>query len=142
MQQLHRAVVILLHGAELGGVAVPDVAPELQPSGHAREHVAAEAVFILRGTLVHEREQQLLAENVDLQRAVAARRGRRAPDLPDRAVALKREVGRVVHEAAVRRADGGDVRAALQMRGKHVRERQIDDKVAVGEHDVVLPYPL
>jgi len=32
--------------------------------------------------------------------------------------------------------------AALQMRGKHVRERQIDDKVTVGEHDVVLPYPL
>ena len=26
--------------------------------------------------------------------------------------------------------------------GKHVRERQIDDEVAVGEHDVVLPYPL
>ena len=41
LQQLHRAVVILLHGAELGGVAVPDVALELQPSGHAREHVAA-----------------------------------------------------------------------------------------------------
>ena len=48
------------------------------------------------------------------------------------------EEGGVERLLIVRRADAGDVRAGLEVRGEHVREVDVDDQVAVRHDDVVL----
>ena len=131
--------VILAHGAQLRGVAVPHKAAQVELSAHGAEHVAAEAVLFLCDALLHKLDEKVQAQKVDLKPAVARGRVRRAARLGHFPRIVERKVGRVFHKCAVCRAHAGDVRAARLVRLQHLLERQIDDEVAVGEDDVLLP---
>ena len=64
---------------------------------------------------------------------------RRAARLGDAARLVDGEIRGVFHKLAALGADTGDVRAAFDVRVQHLLQRQIDDKVAVGQDDVLLP---
>ena len=64
---------------------------------------------------------------------------RRAARLGDAARFVDGEIRGVFHKLAALGADAGDVRAAFDVRVQHLLQRQIDDKVTVGQDDVLLP---
>ena len=95
-------------------------------------------MLVVRRALLHDTEQQLRAQDEHVQAAIARGRAqirRRVRDAPG-LVELK--IG-VVRIARLRRADGGDVRARLDVRVQHVPQREVRHEVAVGQDDVLLP---
>ena len=103
------------------------------------EHRAPEAGLVMAHALVHQIQQQLLGQDVDLQRAVAAGPvPEREEDLPHPARAVQAEEGDVAVRVHVAGTHGGDIRAGGQMGLIHVLEGDVDDEVAVRQHHVAL----
>ena len=71
IKEFHAPVVVPGQGADLGGVPIPDEAPDLQLAGHAVEHRIPEAVPVLTAALLHRPQQQVLGEDEDIQGAEA-----------------------------------------------------------------------
>ena len=92
------------------------------------------------GAVVHQVEQQLLGEDIDLQGLAACGLVGVDGDVGGEALAVH---GEVVAAAGISLGRGGahcgDVGAAIHMGGVDVPQGQIDGQVAAGQHHSVLP---
>lgn len=75
IEQLHAAGKIPRHRLEPGSVAVKDVGEDLQSVHHGLEHAGAEGGDVMGRAVIHQREQQRLGEDVDLQGFAALGKG-------------------------------------------------------------------
>ncbi|MPM49832.1 hypothetical protein SDC9_96564 [bioreactor metagenome] len=71
VQKLHAAVIILLHGANLGGKAGPDEGADIQLSRLGLKNVVPPAILVAADALVHQLHQQLCGQDVHLQPPIA-----------------------------------------------------------------------
>ena len=143
VQQLHTAHIVVLEGVDLGGVAVPDEAADVEGARLGLEHRAAEAAKVVAHALVHQLQQEILGEDVHLQRAVAPGGIVEGIErLSDPALAVQTEVCHIVRAVHTAGADGGDVRAGVQMGLIDLLEGDVDDEVAVGQDHMGLPHAL
>ena len=139
VQQLQGAVIVFLHRADLSGVAVPDVTLDVEFPGLGLEYRTPEAGQIMTHALVHQVQQQLLGQDIDLQGAVAAGAVPEGEQgLLHPAGIIQAEEGHVGVGLHVAGAYGGDVRAGSDVGLIHVLHGDVDDEVAVRQDHVLL----
>ena len=146
IQQGHVEVEVGLDGIDLAGQPLVLIAhdPQAAVVDVALEQVAAEVVHAVGGALLDQLAQQLALGDVDLEgRAVARRRGGADLHAGDRAVLGNGQVGVVAALGAGGGAAGAgvhhsDVRTGLHVLAQRVGVVDVVDRVAVGQHDVLL----
>ena len=121
----------------MGGVAVVDVALQVEAAAHALKDIPPQAVTVVAQALRHQMDEQLGPQDKDVQAAIALRRVQAVGRVGDAAPGVQPEVG-ILPVAGDGGADGGDVRAGVDMAAEHVLQGRVDDRVAVGQHHVVL----
>src|SRR5699024_3192528 len=131
IQQIHAAGEVARHRLEPGGVAVKHVGADLQLAHHALEHAGAEGGDVVGGAVIHQGEQQLLGQYVDLQGLAALGDGGMPRHGGDAPAGADGEVVAVLGGAqGAAGAHGGDVRVVAHVGLKDVVEGQVHRQIA------------
>ena len=137
-QQLHAALIVRLHGVDAGGKTIPHIAVEPQELPLFLQNIAPEAVPVMGHALLHQFQQQIAAQQENIQALISCRRSHVIGCVHDAAGIIQSKIG-VAALARMAGAHAGHIRAGGNMSGQHVPQRQIGHQVTVRQHHIVLP---
>ena len=140
VQQIHGAVVVVIHRLEAAHIALVDIGDELQRVQAGLENAPAEVRDIVGGAVVHHAQQQLLGQNVQLQRFQLVAGGDGVDGQVGDAAGLAdlHILGGAGRAPEGGGADHGDIGPGVQVLLEHVGHRQVQCHIPPAEDDIVL----